>query len=130
MPLYMIQYSYTPEAWNAMLSGQAQRDRQRAVEELVARLGGKFPKLVFEDDYPPPIRCKKFAFGEHDVVALIYFPSNREAAAFAMLISATGSVKSFRTTPLMTIEEGIDAMQLAQDMTKTVPYSPPFRSKP
>lgn len=130
MPLYMIQYSYTPEAWNAMLTGQVERDRHHAVEDLVEKLGGKFPKLVFEGDDPPDMRCKKFAFGEHDVVALIYFPSNKEAAAFAMLIASTGSVRSFRTTPLMTIEEGIDAMQFAEEKTKTASYSPPHRSKP
>jgi uncharacterized protein with GYD domain len=130
MPLYMIQYSYTPQAWQAMLSGEAERDRQRAVEDLVEKLGGKFPRLVFDGGDPPDIRCKKFAFGEHDVVALIYFPSNKEAAAFAMLIAATGSVREFRTTPLMTLEEGIEAMQLAEEKVKLASYRPPHRSKP
>jgi GYD domain len=134
MPLYMVEYSYTAEAWRALIAGEVegqriQRDRQQAVEELVANLGGRFPRLVFDGSPDlPDIKCKKFTFGEHDVVALIHFPDTEAAAAFAMLISSTGAVKSFKTTPLMTMDEGIRAMErahTAQQRTKL--YTPPHK---
>lgn len=129
MPLYQVEYSYTPEAWEALIAGTVERDRQRAVEDLVAALGGRFPRLVFDGEPRiPDIRCKRFAFGEHDVTALIHFPDSEAAAAFAMLISATGAVKSFKTTPLLSIEEGIGAMRRAEAARKKVAtYAPPLR---
>lgn len=134
MPLYMVEYSYTAEAWGALIAGEVggqriERDRQEAVENLVANLGGRFPRLVFDGSPAlPDIKCKKFAFGEHDVVALIHFPDNEAAAAFAMLISSTGAVKSFKTTPLMTMEEGIRAMdRAAKAQQQTTSYAPPHK---
>jgi uncharacterized protein with GYD domain len=135
MPLYLVEYSYTTEAWAALIAGEVagqrvERDRQRAVEDLAASLGGRFPRLVFDGSPPlPDVRCKKFAFGEHDVVALIHFPDNESAAAFAMLISSMGAVKSFKTTPLMTMEEGIRAMERAEAAQKRTSYTPPHRPR-
>jgi hypothetical protein len=101
------------------------------VEDLAASLGGRLPRLVF-DGSPPiaDIKCKKFAFGEHDVVARIHFPDNEAAAAFAMLISSTGGVKSLKTTPLLTMEEGIRAMARAAAAQKRVTsYAPPHKPR-
>jgi GYD domain-containing protein len=129
MPLYQVEYSYTPDAWDALLANSVERDRQRAVEGVVEALGGRFPRLVFDGEPKlPDVRCKRFAFGEHDVIALIYFPDNEAAAAFAMLISATGAVKSFKTTLLLTMEEGIRAMERAEAAKKkATTYAPPLR---
>ncbi len=128
MPLYKVEYSYTPEAWDALIDGAVERDRQRAVEELVTSLGGRFPRLVF-DGRPKiaDIRCKKWTFGESDVTALIHFPNNEAAAAFAMLVLSTGAVKSFKTTPLLSMEEGINAMKRAQKVKKATTYAAPLR---
>jgi uncharacterized protein with GYD domain len=54
-----------------------------------------------------------FAFGEYDIVGILDMPANADAAAFAIAANAGGAIKSIKTTPLMTIEEGIGAMKKA-----------------
>ena len=41
-------------------------------------------------------------------------PENTDAAAFAMAIAAAGAAKAFKTTPLLSVEEGVEAMRKAQ----------------
>jgi uncharacterized protein with GYD domain len=50
------------------------------------------------------------SFGEYDLVGMLEMPDNVSAAAFAMAIAAGGACKSVKTTPLLTIEEGLKAM--------------------
>ena len=54
-----------------------------------------------------------YAFGEYDVIGIVEMPDNVSMAAFSLTVSAGGAVKAFKTTPLMTIEEGIEAMRKA-----------------
>jgi uncharacterized protein with GYD domain len=113
MPFYMIQYSYTAEAWRALVRGTAERDRHKAVEPLLRQFGGRFPTLTFDGDTAIAVKDKLFAFGDSDVVAFVYFPDNQRAAGFAMAVLAGGAVTSFKTTPLLTMDEAIGAMGLA-----------------
>jgi uncharacterized protein with GYD domain len=53
------------------------------------------------------------SFGEDDVVAICELPDNVSAAAFSLAVSAGGALKTSKTTPLMTFEEGIEAMKKA-----------------
>ncbi len=62
-----------------------------------------------------------FAFGDYDLVIICNLPDNASIAAISMAISAGDAVKAVKTTPLMTMEEGIEAMKMA---TVTV-YQPP-----
>ena len=48
------------------------------------------------------------------MVVLFDVPSNLNAAAFSMAIAGSGAVKEFKTTILMSPDEGFDAMLLAQ----------------
>jgi uncharacterized protein with GYD domain len=64
-----------------------------------------------------------FAFGEYDIVGIIDMPNNVSMAAFSLAASAGGAVKGVKTTPLMTIEEGIEAMRKASGTG----YRPPGR---
>jgi uncharacterized protein with GYD domain len=99
MPYYLVQLSYTPEAWRALTDNP--QDRQDAVTPLVERLGGRF------------VSTKFLCFGEYDLMAIVEMPDNVNAAAFSMTISAGGAVKAFRTTPLIPMAEGIAAMRQA-----------------
>ncbi len=40
-------------------------------------------------------------------------PDNVSVAAFSMAVAAGGSVKSVKTTPLMSMEEGVEAIKKA-----------------
>ena len=98
MAHYLLQVSYTPEAWAALV--KKPQDRIEAVRPAVAKLGGK-------------IVCGYLAFGKYDLIAIIEMPNNVSAAAFAIAAAAGGAVSKIRTTPLMTTKEGMDAMKRA-----------------
>ena len=53
------------------------------------------------------------AFGEYDVVAILQMPDHVSVAAFSMAVAAGGAVKSIKPTPLMSMEEGVEAMKKA-----------------
>ena len=106
MPNYLIQASYTPEAWKALLNKP--EDRKEAVRPIVEKLGGK-------------IVNSWYAFGEHDIVAIVDMPDNVSAAALALAQMAGGALRSMRTTPLLELPEGIEAMRRAA----TSGYRPP-----
>ena len=106
MPHYLLQVAYTPDAWAAQLKNP--QNRIEAIRPAVERLGGR-------------IECAYISFGEYDVMAVIDMPDNVSAAAFSIAASAGGAVKVAKTTPLMTMEEGIEAMRKAG----TAGYRPP-----
>jgi len=53
------------------------------------------------------------AFGEYDLVLVIEAPGNVQATAVSMAVAAGGGVGKCKTTPLLTWEEGVEAMQQA-----------------
>ena len=106
MPRYMIEVAYTPEAWATMV--KKPQDRVEAVRPAVRKLGGR-------------IEAAYFAFGEHDLVAIVNMPDNVSVAAFSIAASAGGAIKAIKTTPLMTVREGMQAMRKA----KRSAYEPP-----
>ena len=106
MAHYLIQASYTAESW-----GQQVRSPQNLVERIrptVEKLGGRLEQAYY-------------TFGEYDVIGIAQFPDNTSAAAFALAASAGGAVKALKTTPLMAVEEGMQAMRKAADAG----YRPP-----
>ncbi|MGH7265572.1 MAG: GYD domain-containing protein [Candidatus Rokuibacteriota bacterium] len=106
MPYFLVQLAYTDKAWAAMV--RHPQNRLESVRPAVQGLGGNF---VF----------KAMAFGEYDVVAIVDMPNNVSAAAFSMAVSAGGAVRTLKTTPLMTMEESVEAMKRAGQ----APYKPP-----
>ncbi len=108
MPRYLLQVSYTSEAWAAQLKNP--QNRVEIVSQLLQRLGGSFESVYF-------------AFGEYDIIAIMDLPDNASAAAASMVFSAGGSVKSIKTTPLMPVDEGIQAMRKGADVAAS--YRPP-----
>src|SRR5438874_13624310 len=106
MPHFMIQAAYTPQAWATMV--KKPQDRIAAIRPAVEKLGGR-------------IEAGYLTFGDYDIVAIFEMPDNVSAAAFSLAVSASGSVKAFRTTPLLTTQEGVEAMKKAAKST----YKPP-----
>ena len=60
-------------------------------------------------------------FGEYDTIAICEFPDDVSAAAFSLAASAGGACKTFRTTPLLTVADGVEAMKKAGGAS----YEPP-----
>lgn len=98
MAQFLLRVAYTPETWAALV--KQPQNRLEAVRPVVERLGGSLDNAWV-------------SFGEYDVVAVFQVPDNVSAAAFSMAVSAAGAVKAIETTPLMTFEEGMAAMEKA-----------------
>jgi uncharacterized protein with GYD domain len=88
MPFFLHQASYTPEAL------------ARLIANPIEELGGK-------------IKDSFFTFGDHDVMLITEMPDNVSAAAIAVAFAGGGALKSFKTTPLMTTAEALDALRKA-----------------
>ena len=96
MPHYLCQISYTAEGWAALLRKPA--NRIEAVRPAIEKLGGK-------------VEGAWFAFGESDLILVLDMPNNISAASFAIAVAGGGAVKSYKTTPLMSIDDGIEALK-------------------
>ncbi len=77
------------------------QNRFEAVRPVVAKLGGKLAHVWL-------------AFGEYDILGIAEMPESTDAAAFAMAVAASGAVKTIKTTPLLSMDERIEAMRKAQ----------------
>lgn len=106
MPYYLIQTAYTPDSWAKMIKNP--QDRVEIVRPAIEGLGGR-------------IDAAYISFGEYDFTTIVEFPDNVSAAAFSISVSAKGGVKSYKTTPLMTMAEAQNAMKIASGST----YEPP-----
>jgi uncharacterized protein with GYD domain len=98
MAYFLLQGTYTPESWKSLVNKPV--DRVEVVRKVVEKLGGK-------------VEGAWFAFGDYDVVMIMQMPDNISAAAFSLAVAAGGAFKAHKTTPLMTIADGIEAMKKA-----------------
>jgi uncharacterized protein with GYD domain len=98
MAFYLIQAAYNTDGWKGLIANP--QDRIEAIRPAVEQLDGT-------------VVSGWLAFGEYDIVAIVDLPTNVSAAAFSMAVSAGGTVKGFKTTPLMSMDEAITAMELA-----------------
>ena len=98
MAYYMIQTAFTAEAWGAMLKNPQNRAEQ--VRPMIEKLGGKLEGYW---------SC----FGDYDTVLIVQAPDNIGAAALALAAAGGGALRSAKTTPLMTMDETIEALKRA-----------------
>ncbi len=108
MALYALQTAYAPVGWAALLKDP--QNRMEAVKPVVQRLGGS-------------VVNGWLTFGDYDVLVICQLPDNVSATALSMAISAGGAVKSVKTTPLVTFDEGLEALKKAKDAGYTAPPS-------
>jgi len=106
MPFYLMRASYTSSAASTMV--QHPQHREEALRKSCAALGGKMHQFFF-------------SFGEYDAVMLAELPDNKAAAALSLSAEASGALRSIHTTVLITVDEAMQAMKLAQ----TDKYAPP-----
>jgi uncharacterized protein with GYD domain len=108
MAHYLIEVGYTPQAWSSQIDTQANVvDR---ISPAVKACGGK-------------IECLYYAFGDADLVGIMDFKTPEDAAAFALTVTASGALRSYKTTPLLTVDQGIASMSRAAEARQV--YTPP-----
>lgn len=98
MPSYMLQASYTPEAWATLVNKP--QNRLEVIRGAVEKMGGS-------------IEGSWLTFGEYDVLLIYKMPNDVSAAAMSIAAAAGGALKSSKTTPLLTFEQGLEAMKQA-----------------
>lgn len=106
MSFYLTRFSYTAETWAKLVRNP--EDRRAAATQYIESVGGKLHGFWY-------------AFGDHDAYTLWEAPDNVSMAATAIAISAGGAVSSFQTTPLLSVEETLEALQRAASIS----YRPP-----
>ena len=106
MPVYMSQFSYTTESWQAMARNPV--DRREALRALGQALGGRFIELYY-------------SFGDYDGLVLYEAPDDAAAMAIVTAVLLSGTSKPIKTTKLLTVEEALPALRKAGELT----YQPP-----
>lgn len=99
MAAYLFQVAYSTDGWKGLV--EQPQDRIEAVKPAIEELDGT-------------MIAGWLCFGEYDLIAIAELPDDTAAAAFSMAVSAGGSVKSIRTTPLISTADGTRAMEKAQ----------------
>ncbi len=96
MASFMVQFSYTEQGVKGLLKEGGSK-RREATEKLIKSLGGRLVAYYF-------------AFGDYDGIAIVDGVDNVDTAAAALIVGASGAVKT-KTTVLMTPEEVDKATQ-------------------
>ncbi len=106
MPKFLVQVEYQTKAWTALVRDP--QDRLEIAGPVVKKLGGS-------------IECAYLSFGKYDSMAVLEMSDNVSTAALSMTLLASGVFKKIKITPLMTWEDGVEAMKKA----KKAAYQPP-----
>lgn len=104
MPKFLITASYNEDGVKGLLKSGG-TSRKKAVEKMIAEMGGKLEVFYF-------------AFGDYDVYAIAELPDSATAAALSLTINASGLVTTTATV-LLTPGEVDKAAKM------TVHYRPP-----
>ena len=98
MPHYMVQWRFSTENFRSLVQNPDSRvdTVRRAAEAFEGRLHQYF-----------------FAFGDHDGVVICEFPDHERCVAFLTMVASKGGATAFKTTPLLTPEEGLRAFERA-----------------
>jgi uncharacterized protein with GYD domain len=108
MPLFLTQVSYTEQAWQSLVSNP--QNRFEALKPVFEKLGGRIVNAWF-------------AFGDFDVVIVSELPDNVSAAAMAISAAAGGACRSVKTTPLLEVSDGLEALRKAAGSGYRAPAS-------
>ena len=108
MAKFMVQASYSSGSVATMV--QNPQDRSAVIRTVIERMGGTLESMYY-------------AFGDYDLVAIADIPDNVSAAALSMSISSGGALSAYKTTPLLTMDEAVEAMRKAGGTG----YQPPSR---
>lgn len=106
MAFYLTHFSYTPETWARLMKNP--EDRREAARKYIESVGGKLHGFWY-------------AFGAYDGFTLWEAPDNVSMAAVAIAIGGGGALSKLDTTVLLTVEETLEALRRAQEVS----YRPP-----
>lgn len=84
------------------------QNREDSIRPIVEAAGGRIESFYY-------------SFGDYDAVIIVDMPNNVSVAALSMAASNGGSISTLKTTPLITMDEAVEAMRQAGQVS----YLPP-----
>jgi uncharacterized protein with GYD domain len=109
MARYMIQFSYTADAWAALIREPA--DRSAGMDKLARAYGGQLIEAYY-------------SFSDVDGVVLFEVPDHVAASGVALTALSQGHIKSYKMIPLLTTAEAVQIMQASGAISYAAPGSP------
>ena len=106
MAVYMTQWAYTSEAWANLV--KTPENREAGVKALIEKMGGR-------------LLCCYNCFGEYDGLVIYEAPDETAATGIALAATAAGHLKATKTTVLLTMEQGVEAMGKAGGIAYPAP---------
>ncbi len=106
MPLFMIEFGYTPEAWAGLV--KSPENREETVRRILEEAGCRLHNLWY-------------AFGENDGFAVFEAPDQTTAAALSVAITSSGAFRKFETHLLVTQSEMLEALERAGEVAYAAP---------
>lgn len=103
---YLTRFSYTPETWARLMKNP--EDRRVAARKYIESVGGKLHGFWY-------------AFGAYDGYCIWEATNNVSMAAVGLAITGGGALSKFETTALLTVEETLEALRLAQKVGYQAP---------
>jgi uncharacterized protein with GYD domain len=113
MPKYALFFTYTSEAWDAMVENP--RDREAQARAVVEAANGTFESLYW-------------MFGPHDGVCIFDAPNSIDAGAVSVAVGSTGSFKELETHELLTQDQLTELLTAARECRRR--YQPPASRAP
>jgi len=114
MPYFLVLVSYTQKAWDILI--RSPQNRIEIVRPVVESLGGK-------------LESGFLSLANYEVVAIVQMPNNVNMAALSMAFMAQFAVKTVKTIPLLTWDEGIEAMGKARKAAYKPPETSPMLAR-
>lgn len=105
---YAMLFNYTEKSAAALVANP--QDRAAEAANLFESVGGKLHQYFF-------------AIGEYDGLVIAEVPDTVSYAALALTVASTGSITNVRGLPLLTMDDAMQAMRKAGDLTQS--YRPP-----
>lgn len=98
MPKYVSFFSYTGEAWSAMVARPG--NRAVAARQLLQEIGGRMESFYW-------------MFGEWDGLVVFDVPDAATAAAFSGRVTSSGLIAKIKTQQLLTMDEARECLEKA-----------------
>jgi uncharacterized protein with GYD domain len=95
MSVYLTRFSYTSETWAGLAKNP--EDRRNAAKAYIESVGGTLVGFWY-------------AFGEYDGYTIWEAPNNVAMATVSLALSSGGAISKCETTPLLTVEETLQAL--------------------
>jgi uncharacterized protein with GYD domain len=102
MPRYMVQFSYSPEAWTSLI--RHPQSRAEGLDSMLQELGARLVDMYFY-------------YGEWDGLVIIEAPDDTTFVASLLAGNAPGHLRATKISRLYTAEENLQILRRASEVS-------------